>query len=190
MLRQLAGWHGKVELNGKQYDSIESVLSMNLTEKECFRIVLNPESETQVNAQNKQAVTEDKEYAITVRQYMTQKSTPVFDFMAKWNNDVPMPMRTMVGRKVKETKGMVYMELHCDILQEVTHVCMKCGRPLTNRVSQFFGVGPECGGHNYVSPFETKEELDKAVSNYRVQLQNIKWSGWIIKSAIEKQEEL
>lgn len=121
---------------------------------------------------------------ITVRQYMTKPATPEFDFMARWNNNNPMPLRTMVGTVEKETRGMVYMKLHGDIYAKQICTCMKCGRELTNPVSQYFGIGPECGGHNYVNPFNTEEELRNAVSEYRAKLQNITWEGWIIKSAI------
>ena len=127
---------------------------------------------------------------ITVKSYMTKKATPEFDFMLRWNNDNPMPLRTMVGTVEKETKGMVYMKLHGDIYAEKICTCMKCGRALTNPVSQFFGIGPECGGHNYVNPFNSDAELKAAVSVYKAQLQKIKWSGWIIKSAITEKEEI
>lgn len=121
---------------------------------------------------------------ITVKQYMTKKATPEFDFMARWNNDNPMPLRTMVGTVEKETRGMVYMKLHGDMYAEKMCTCMKCGRTLTNPVSQYFGIGPECGGHNYVNPFNSEEELKEAVASYRKQLQEVTWEGWIIKSAI------
>ena len=84
---------------------------------------------------------------------MTKAATAQCDFMQKWNNNKPMPYRIMKGEKVKETKGMVYMKLHADILAEKNYTCIACGRPLTNPVSQYFGIGPECGGHNYVHPF-------------------------------------
>ena len=131
-----------------------------------------------------------KEYRIKVKKYMTQKASPEFDFMAKWNDDNPMPLRIMVGEKVKETAGMVYMELHGDMYAEKMTTCMKCGRPLTNPVSQYFGIGPECGGHNYVNPFESDEELRNAVDKYRAEIQKITWSGWVIKSAIESEEDV
>lgn len=101
-----------------------------------------------------------------------------------------MPMRVMVGRKLKETKGMVQMELWGEITEELTHSCMKCGKRLTNPVSKYFGIGPECGGHNYTNPFETEEELKSAVNDMQEQLREIKWTGWIIKSAIEEETYL
>lgn len=129
-------------------------------------------------------------YKIEVKKYMLKKATPEFDFMAKWNNDNPMPLKIMVGTVEKETRGMVYMKLHGDILSEKTFRCIKCGKPLTNPVSQYFGIGPECGGHNYVNPFDTEEQLKAAVADYKVKLNNITWEGWIIKSAITNQEFL
>ena len=84
---------------------------------------------------------------ITVKSYMTQKSTPTFDFMSKWNNDIPMPLRVMYGTKIEETRGMVKMQLHGDILanEGPVDVCMKCGKLITNKVSRYFGMGPVCG---------------------------------------------
>lgn len=129
-------------------------------------------------------------YRISVKKYMTKPATPEFDFMAKWNNDIPMPLMTMVGDKVKETNGMVYMKLHGDITTTITEQCLCCGKPITNPVSKFFGMGPVCGGHNYTNPFSTKEELKAAVESYRKKLQSITWEGWVIKSAITESVEL
>ena len=129
-------------------------------------------------------------FKVQVRQYMTKPSTPQFDFMKKWNNDNPMPLRVMVGEQLKETPGMVYMRLHGDILESKTRHCMKCGKVISNPISQFFGMGPECGNHAYINPFETEDELNAAVESYKQKLQKITWEGWIIKSAIEKKEVL
>lgn len=123
-------------------------------------------------------------YQIYVKQYMTKPSTPTFAFHKQWNYDVPMPMRVMVGNKLAETKGMVKMSLWGEMINEQESICLKCGRSLTNPVSKYFGIGPECGNHNYVNPFETKEELQKAVEDNNKKLMAIKWTGWIIKSAI------
>ena len=191
MISLLKDWKGGVEIQNKRYRTIDGIPA-DLDLSGPIRINLFPEKRSQengmVNGKNghsKEA--ENSEVVITVKQYMTKTSSPKFDFMAKWNNDVPMPLRTMVGHKVKETPGMVFMELHGDILAEKTVHCMCCGKRLTNPVSQYFGIGPECGHHNYVNPFDTDEELKAAVSSYRKQLQEIKWSGWIIKSAITEE---
>lgn len=190
---EIKDWPGAVEIDGTVYPSVEiarnslSADTINISSiKLCNKQKRTPESKPESVAHDGATV-----YKITVRQYMTRPSAPGFDFMAKWNNDNPMPMRTMVGTIEKETSGMVYMHLHGDIVAPTTEYCMKCGKPITNKVSQFFGMGPECGGHNYVNPFESEEELKTAVENYRTNhLQKITWSGWIIRSAIIEREEI
>lgn len=139
---------------------------------------------------NAVALEDDTLYQIMVKRYMTKASTPTFVFMKQWNNDIPMPLRVMVGRKIQETKGMVKMELWGQMVEEIETVCMKCGRTLTNKVSQYFGIGPECGGHNYVNPFNSDAELKAAVEENNKKLLDMKWTGWIIKSAIEVWKEL
>lgn len=131
-----------------------------------------------------------KEYKVEVKPWMTLKSSDGFDFMQKFNNDIPMPLVIMyTSGKLDETRGMVKMTLHGDIKDRVTTRCMCCGRPITNKVSQFFGIGPICGDHNYVNPFDTEEELNEAVRMYREKLVNTVWTGWIAKSAIKSIED-
>ena len=130
----------------------------------------------------------NRSYIIKVRQYMTKKSSPDFDFQAKWNSDVPMPFRIMQGRVLKETRGMLYVDCHAVPLK--TEVCMRCGRPLSHPVSRLYGVGPECGGHAHINPFDTEEELYAALDSVKSQLAQVKWRGWIIKSAIEECQEV
>lgn len=181
-------WNGSILVNGTEMptnfdiSTLQGDVVIKLLPKG-FKPLDGAKTSNNVGAMN-----DDTLYRITVRQYMTKVATPDFDFMAKWNNNVPMPLRTMVGRKIKETNGMVYMSLYGDILQRVTQCCMKCGRPITNPISKFFGMGPECGGHNYTHPFDTDEELKEAVENYRLQLRKITWEGWMPKSAITEQE--
>ena len=55
-----------------------------------------------------------KSYKITVKKYMTEPATTTFDFQNKWNNGLPMPLCTMQGKVIKETRGMYYMELKED----------------------------------------------------------------------------
>ena len=52
-----------------------------------------------------------KSYKITVKKYMTEPSTSTFDFQDKWNDGKPMPLCTMQGEVIKETRGMYYMKL-------------------------------------------------------------------------------
>jgi hypothetical protein len=189
MLELLKNYSGTLKVNGKEFENVTQAIQSFSGYQGRLVIELNTNTAT-TTPPPRQEVEEGKEteYIIKVKQYMTKPATPSFDFMDKWNNGVPMPMRIMVGKKLKETKGMVKMELRGEIIQEVNPVCMKCGRELTNPVSQYFGIGPECGGHHYVNPFETEAELRQAVAETRKQLQNITWTGWVIKSAIEEQK--
>lgn len=181
MIRQLANWRGRVSINGTEYPSIADVPA-NIVLDTTTVITLLPVAQT--SKQTTTVVNGSVEHIITVKPYMTKKASPEFDFMLKWNGNVPMPLRTMVGTVVKETKGMVYMKLHGELLTERTFTCMCCGRQLTNPVSQFFGVGPECGGHNYTHPFNSDAELRQAVEAYKKVLLAKTWEGWVIKSAI------
>lgn len=196
MITMLKKWQGNVVVNGQSYDTIASAISNFKPGSGPIRINLYPKRETAVKKQSDkpgdviQTKEKTDEVRITVKKYMTEKATQLFDFMAKWNNDVPMPLRTMTGKVLQETRGMVKMELHGDIWAEKICTCMCCGRTLTNPVSQYFGIGPECGGHNYVNPFNSDAELKEAVAEYKKKLQAITWTGWIIKSAITKEEKV
>lgn len=186
MITFLKGWKGAIEIDGTTYKNYSAIPStLKLRSNSIIVLHCNEERSSVEEAKASTGV-----FSIDVKQYMTKQATPDFDFMAKWNNNNPMPLRTMVGTVIQETKGMVKMRLHGDILAERMQVCMKCGRAITNPVSQYFGLGPECGGHNYVNPFDSDEALQAAVSNYKKQLQNITWEGWIIRSAITRMEEV
>lgn len=190
MYSLLKNWKGAVEINDKHYTSIGDATSDFKSVSDTMHIKLYSATRKRKETQSDASESDSKEYRITVKRYMTEKASPGFDFMLKWNNDVPMPLRTMIGTVDKETRGMVHMTLHGDIYAQKICTCMKCGRQLRNPVSQFFGIGPECGGHNYVNPFNSEEELKEAVAEYKRKLQNVKWSGWIIKSAITEKEEV
>lgn len=190
MLTMLKDYKGTIEINGEKYDSVKDAIKRFKSDGDTIMIKLSTNQRESVKS-SVRALQSDIQKKITVKQYMTRKSTPEFDFMKTWNNDIPMPLRTMVGTVEKETRGMVYMKLHGDITEEKTLHCLRCGRPITNPVSQYFGMGPECGGHNYINPFYSKEELENAVKDYREKvLKNITWEGWVIRSAIISEEEV
>lgn len=193
MISQLKNWKGAIEIDGTLYNSIEELSNFDfktLSNDSVIKLSMNAENlkYEQAGASGERVmntVNSKDEVIIKVKPYMTKKATTEFDFMRQWNEDNPMPLVIMKGYKNRETKGMVHMTLHGDIMQRISPCCMKCGKPIDNPVSQFFGMGPICGGHNYVNPFDSEEELNDAVSKYRKEvLQNIKWEGWIIKSAI------
>ena len=184
ILEAIGSWKGKVIVDGTTYETLDEAKA---SVKKASKIILQP---FRAKTTSIASVEDGKEYVISVRKYMTMPSSPEFDFHDRWNNGVPMPLRTMVGTIEKETKGMVYMKLRGDICSHLTQTCMKCGREITNPVSRYFGMGPECGGHNYVHPFSSDEELKEAVEKYRKEVLNqITWEGWIIKTAIFDQQE-
>ena len=188
MISLLKSWKGSVIVDGVQYDSIQDAENAIKTLKDDISIILQSRAEKPVKSENTRSDNHIKrsddniEYQITVKRYMTQKSTPEFNFMQQWNNDAPMPLRTMVGTVEKETKGMIYMKLHGVGLETVT--CMCCGKELTNPVSRHYGIGPVCmnkvGIHCDIENIgEIKEKLAE-----------VTWEGWIIRSAITEKEEV
>lgn len=129
------------------------------------------------------------EYIVRVKRWMTQQTKDdSFDFMRHWNNNIPMPLTVMRGRVLSETRGMLYMELRACPLK--TDYCMKCGKPLTHPVSKLYGLGPECGKHYHINPFDTEEELQNAIQEVRQKLNNITWTGWIARSGVEYATEV
>lgn len=193
MLSMLKNWPGSVEINGTVYESTEkAIISANLAENAHVCIKLLPKQKRENLAAKRTDVEATKQvYRITVKKYMTQKATMQFDFMKKWNHDIPMPLRMMTGTIDKETPGMVHMTLHGDMYAETMCTCMKCGKRLTNKVSQYVGLGPECGAIIHMSL--TEEDLahiDELAKEAKERLVNVNWSGWIIKSAITKWEEI
>jgi len=191
-MKNLKNWKGQVYINGVPMSEIPNIgdltgeLLIHLTPEGFETEAEQPLEDAPIFSDYKVGAT----YKVFVKEYMLKQSVPGFDFMALWNADVPMPLRIMVGEVLKESPKTVYMKLHGDMYAEQMKVCMKCGRVLTNPVSQYFGIGPECGHHGYVNPFDSDEELKKAVSQYRVKLQSLTWEGWIPKSAFIDMKEV
>lgn len=125
-------------------------------------------------------------YKITVKKYMTEPATANFDFQDKWNNGKPMPLCIMQGEVIKETRGMYYMNLEGKA--EPTSKCSCCGRALTNPVSKLYGIGPECSEKVGIIRVESEEEAREKWNELVQQIGNIKWTGWVIKSAIKEWE--
>lgn len=129
-----------------------------------------------------------KSYKIAVKKYMTEPATSTFDFQDKWNNGKPMPLCIMKGEVIKETRGMYYMNLQGK--SEHTSRCLVCGKPLTNPVSKLYGIGPECSEKVGLIRIESEEEAKEKLKQIMEQIDDISWSGWVIKSAIKEWEEI
>lgn len=190
ILDDLKSWSGTIEIDGQKFDDIESASNFDFESvSDNSRIILSKKRKTAKYADIQRNLSNFQRVRISVKRYMTEKSTPSFDFMKVWNNDIPMPLMTMVGTVEQETPGMYYMSLYGDTTGQPVQYCLRCGREITNSVSQYFGMGPVCGSHNYVNPFDSEEELKLAIEDYRMNyLNKITWKGWVIKSAITKSE--
>lgn len=129
-----------------------------------------------------------KSYKITVKKYMTEPATSTFDFQDKWNNGKPMPLCIMQGKVVKETRGMYYMSLQGKA--EPTAKCLVCGKTLTNPISKLYGIGPECTEKVGLIRIESEEEAKEKLKHIMEQIDDISWTGWVIKSAIKEWEEI
>ena len=189
MINMLTKWQGAVEINGKIYESIQSAMSGFTAPEGSICIKLYPKNESPIKSANNAPEAEDAPiaeptvYRISVKKYMTEQASAGFDFMLKFNNDVPMPMRTMVGTIEKETRGMYYM--HLKGMAEATCTCMRCGRVLTNPVSKVYGIGPECMAKLGMVRMDIED-----VESITKKLQEIEWTGWVIKSAITEKVEV
>lgn len=186
---------GKVSVNGKEYLNIQAAKDAlrGFTGKVEISFTAVDRNIVPGQVQKPETIVHydiNKIYRVKVRRYMTQKASPAFDFQSKFNDNIPMPYRIMVGKVIGETKGMVKMTMWAEMVRETETVCMKCGRTLTNSVSRYFGIGPECGGHGYTNPFDSDDELNAAVKENNERLSEITWEGWIIKSAIEELNEI
>lgn len=183
MYELLKDWKGEIQINDKHYTTVEVCVNEFKQLSPDTHILLH--SVNKSKTQSVVTVADAKiQYRVTVKKYMTEPASPEFDFMAKWNKNIPMPLRTMVGMVEKETRGMVYMKLHGQA--EPVIKCMRCGRTLTNPVSKMYGIGPEC-----ITKVPFIMELDiNDVEGIRKKLVDVVWEGWIIKSAIIEKEEV
>ena len=127
-----------------------------------------------------------KSYKITVKKYMTEPATVNFDFQDKWNNGKPMPLCIMQGKIIKETRGMYYMNLQGKA--EPTSKCLVCGKTLTNPISKLYGIGPECSDKVGLIRIESEEEAKEKLKHIMEQIDDISWSGWVIRSSIKHYE--
>ena len=178
----LKDWKGEISINDKHYISVQDATNVFKTLSDDSHILLRSSVKNAVQSVV-DSVESKVQYRITVKKYMTEKSNPGFDFMLKFNNDVPMPLRTMTGTIEKETRGMVYMKLHGQAEPVVR--CIRCGRLLTNPTSQIYGIGPECMEKLGL----VRIEIDD-VETIKKRLVDIVWEGWIIRSSIIEKEEV
>ena len=127
-----------------------------------------------------------KSYKITVKKYMTEPATANFDFQDKWNSGNPMPLCIRHGEGIKEIRGMYYMTLQGKA--EPTSKCLVCGKTLTNPISKLYGIGPECSEKVGLIRIESEKEAKEKLKHIMEQIDNIAWTGWVIRSSIKHYE--
>ena len=171
------------------FKQIHRIQDMDFEEGKPFEFTLGgkiKEYNTDLICQPVQKMEIGKSYKITVKKYMTEPATVNFDFQDKWNNGKPMPLCIMQGEVIKETRGMYYMNLQGKA--EPTSKCLVCGKTLTNPISKLYGIGPECSEKVGLIRIEREEEAKEKLKCIMSEIDDINWSGWVIRSSIKHYE--
>lgn len=183
MFELLYKYSGPLMVNGKEYDSVYDADKAFGNQNGGLTIILNHGGKGQLNnsKSTSPSITFDRNkfYQISVMTYMTNYRDDFFLATSpQIKNKCPMPFQVMVGRVIDETNKLVKMQLRADRLEQKYTKCMKCGRPISDKTHQLFGIGPECitikSNPNEIGVFDR-------FSKY---LQETTWEGWIVKSAI------
>lgn len=164
-----------LKVNGKEYADGRIANAALSKYKGELKIELNYEKEVE-------KVSTDTQVRVKVLSYMCKQE---INFHDKWNNGKPMPMRTMHGELLEETKGMYKMKLMGKV--EPSTSCLHCNRELTNPVSFIYGIGPICGQHYNIAPPKNVREYKARKDEIKKKLEQATiWEGWVIKKAIEE----
>ena len=111
MLSLLKSWQGTFVIDNNSYDSLNKLNLADIVRNGEINIKLLPKEKVADNANAVKLEPTSNFAIVTVKKYMTKKSTPSFEFMKKWNNDIPMASIRMRGEKLQETRGMIKMKL-------------------------------------------------------------------------------
>lgn len=112
-------WNNQIFDNGEKL--LEHFDSLNISgSEEIINITILPKEE-QSNTEeiennspvlnSVEYINDPNVYKITVKPFMTKPPTEQYNFHIRWNNGRPMPLQVMIGKKIKETSGMIFMEL-------------------------------------------------------------------------------
>lgn len=108
-------------------------------------------------------------------QYLTKEDS---FFHKKSNNGIAIPMRVMFGTILRETPKAYYIEVYGKPEPGVR--CLHCLRKLTHKVSQYYGLGPICGKHYYITNI-TEENIEQHFEDIRIKMADIVWRGLVPK---------
>ena len=153
MLELLSNYEGKLKINNVEYENIKEAQKAFKDYKGGLTIILNEDQRKTVHDID----TDIKFYQITVKKWMTTYDESFF--LEEYNEDGPMPFVTMVGFKLGETKNLIKMRLRADLITNKSTVCMRCGRSLSNPISQHLSLGPECGAKEHMQFIESGMDI-------------------------------
>jgi hypothetical protein len=102
------------------------------------------------------------------------------------NRGIPVPMRVMFGKVISQTDKGYYIEVYGK--PEPTTHCLHCMHPLTHKVSMFYGLGPHCGKHFYISGI-SEENLEEHLDTIRKNMAEVQWKGFVPKVSVHAAPE-
>ena len=183
MFELLYKYNGNLLVNGKEYKSVYEADKEFGTKNGGLTIVLNPGGKRELNNSTQTSPSRmldpNKFYQISVMSYMTNYKDDFFLATSpQIKNTSPMPFMVMVGRVLDETNKLVKMQLRADRLESKYTRCMRCGRPISDKVYQLFGMGPEC------IDIKSNPNEPGVFDRFSKYLNKTTWEGWIVKSAI------
>lgn len=104
------------------------------------------------------------------------------EFHNNMNKGIPVPMRVMFGKILRETERGLFIDVRGK--PEPSTYCLHCMRKLTHKVSMYYGLGPVCGKHFYISNI-TESDYEKHLDEIRAKLREVHWRGFIPKKAVK-----
>lgn len=111
-------------------------------------------------------------------QWLTKES----NFHKKFNKGRTIPLRVMFGVVTRQTDSCYYIEVYGK--PEPTTKCLHCRRPLTNKASLFYGLGPTCGKYYGITGV-TEENINANYDMIRLRLKEVTWKGLVPKKSVK-----
>lgn len=184
MFELLKEYSGRLTVNNRVFESVQDAEQAFENYKGGLTILLNKKDDNDPPLSTKSKnIDTTTVYQISVKRYMTQYKSDFF--LHRMNPEGPMPFMIMCGRKLMETEKLVKMECWAGLPSTRVTTCIKCGRPLTNPLSQYLSLGPECGASEHMRMIQSGVSIDEVRKRLEHKLNNTRWTGWIIKSAIQ-----
>lgn len=192
MFELLQDFKGSVVVNDIPFESIQEAETHFKDYVGGLRILLKPKNDIKYDTDTDISSTPTRPtvdiFRIEVKPYMAKPFEDGF-FLAKMNAS-PMPYLIMVGSIISQTEKMLKMDLHVDLNYDTSVKCIRCGRTLTNPISKYLHIGPECGASEHMRLISTGISKEEVRQKLQDSLKNVHWVGWIPKSAIISAERI